>query len=640
MSGFCGWIGGAYAGDGRGVLHAMLDRLPEPADMIRQAMAGAAGGLGCKVHPADGGFLVRDGLAVAWDGAPRWRDADLGAHARAHGHGSALLEGWRRHGAAVLERLAGHVSLAIVDPATGRALAAIDRAGVQTLAYAETPGGGLVFGGTVDAVTAHPALADRADSLSAQAFHDYLYFVDRVPAPETIREGVRKLVPGECLVHEAGRTRVTRYWTMPYARDRGADKETLAARLREHLDTAVRRSVHGEAPNRLGAFLSGGLDSSTVAGLLAGAVPADRPARAFTIGFEDARYDESDYARITAHHFGLDHDVTTVRPADVEAVFDAVATAYDEPFGNSSAVPALLCAQRARAAGVDLLLAGDGGDELFAGNARYLKDRVFQHYARLPAVLRKALIEPVAGRLSRDSRVTLLRKTARYVAQARLPMPVRVTREGLLAQMPADAVLAPDLLAEVDPDGPERLVTDIWQAAETPSDLMRFMALDLRLTLADGDLRKVGRMCALAGVRVRYPMLDDDVMAFSGTIPPELLCAGGRLRGFYKDAFADFLPRAILDKPKHGFGLPYLEFLRTDPALNAMAREAIHELKRENLFRPAFLDAEIAALSAPDGQEGDGALSIAWDLVTLHRWLSRRRDRPVRARAPVAGAAE
>lgn len=192
-------------------------------------------------------------------------------------------------------------------------------------------------------------MGDRG--ISPQAFHDYLYFVDRVPAPETIRPGIRKLVPGECLIHEAGRTRAHRYWTMPYAPDREAGEAVLAERLRTTLDAAVRRVIDGEAPHRLGAFLSGGLDSSTVAGLLAGAVKDDRAARAFTIGFEDAAYDESTYARIVAEHFGLDHDVTIVRPADVEAVFDAVATAYDEPFGNSSAVPAFLCARRAKAAG-------------------------------------------------------------------------------------------------------------------------------------------------------------------------------------------------------------------------------------------------------------------------------------------------
>lgn len=219
---------------------------------------------------------------------------------------------------------------------------------MQSLAYAETPGGGLVFGSTVDAVTAHPALASRRDEISPQAFFDYLYFVDRIPAPETIRPGVRKLVPGECLVHEAGRTRTMRYWSMPYAPDRATDTKTLAARLREELDVAVRRSIADEAPHRLGAFLSGGLDSSTVAGVLADAMPDSRAVRAFTIGFEDPRYDESAYARITARHFGLDHDVMIVRPGDVATVLDAVATAYDEPFGNSSAVPALLCAQRAR----------------------------------------------------------------------------------------------------------------------------------------------------------------------------------------------------------------------------------------------------------------------------------------------------
>lgn len=634
MSGVCGWAGIARTeGDALATVRRMTAALPEPADMVQHATARAGAGLGCRVHPAEGGFSGRGGVWAAFDGTPRWRDPELAAVARAEGHASALREAWRRYETRLLDHLGGHVAVAVVEPETGRALVAIDRAGVHALTYAQVPGG-VAFATTLDAVCAHPAVGQG--ELALRALHDYLAFTDRIPAPYTALEGVRKLVPGECLVVDAGRVRVRRYWDMPYRPQGEGDAAVLAAELRDTLAAAVGRSLEGEATHRVGAFLSGGLDSSTVAGLFAQAV--DHPARAFTVAFEDDRYDESPYARMAAAYFGLNHDVLTVRSDDVAAVIEAIATAYDEPFGNSSAVPAYLCARRAREAGVDMLLAGDGGDELFAGNARYLKDRVFQQYTRLPGTLRRRLVEPVALRLSPESSVTLARKAARYVRKARRSVAARALDDGLFAHLPPDAVLSDDVLAAVDPDAPVRLAEEIWNAPPEADDLQRFMYLDLRLTLADGDLRKVGRMCALAGVRVRYPMLDDDVMAFSARVPPHLLCADGRLRAFYKDAFSGLLPAPIIDKQKHGFGLPYQEFLATDPALRTMACDAITDLKGSGLFRTDFLDGQIAALTGASGAAPPQAV-IAWDLVILHRWLTAR-DGGAQARTHVAGAAE
>ncbi|SOD90889.1 asparagine synthetase B family protein [Caenispirillum bisanense] len=630
MSGLCGWLGVETGPDPSGIVHAMAEALPAPPHGSTAAVGLPPAALGARTARGAGGFVEARGVLAAWDGYPRWTDAALAAVARSNGPGAALLEAWRRHGPDLLDHLAGEVAVAVLEPARKRLLVAVDRFGVHGLCWAEVRGG-VVFGSTADAVRAHPAVET---SLSAQALYDYFYFVDRVPAPETIWQGIGKLVPGECLLAEAGRVTRRRWGRVAYDPDRTAGEAGLQKDLRRHLDTAVRRCIDGEDTHQVAAFLSGGLDSSTVAGLFAQAV--DHPARAVTVAFEDQRWDESPYARLAASHFRMDHDIVTVTPAEVEAAFEAIATAYDEPFGNSSAVPAYLCARRARETGVELMLAGDGGDELFAGNARYLSDAVFQHYGRIPAALRRAVIEPAALRLSPDSRIMPLRKVARYVRKARLPTPVRVTGDTVFRDQPAAGILAREVVAAVDPKAPERLVQAIWDDAGSDHPLHRHLWLDLRLTLADSDLRKVSRMCELAGVRVRYPMLDDDVADFSGRVPPDLLCRGGRLRAFYKDAFRGFLPDAILAKQKHGFGLPYLDMLTAHAPLRAMACDTLADLKGAGLFDAGFLDGQIRALRAGDR----AAVPLAWDLVTVGRWLVSRRHPPGRRPQPALGAAE
>lgn len=635
MSGLCGWMGLDTGPDPSGIIHAMAEALPPPPHGATAAVGLIPAALGARTARGAGGFVEARGVLAAWDGYPRWSDPALASLMQSEGPGAALLEAWRRHGPGLLDHLRGETAVVVMEPARKRMLAAIDRFGIHGLCLAEVAGG-VVFGSTADAVRAHPRVAALVE-LSPQALYDYFYFVDRVPAPETIWQGMAKLVPGECLLYDRGTVSRRRWGRVTYAPDTRAGEAALRKELRGRLDAAVRRCLEGEDTRRVGAFLSGGLDSSTVAGLFAQAV--DHPARAFTIAFEADRWDESPYARLAARHFGLEHDVLTVTEAEVDGAFEAIATAYDEPFGNSSAVPAYLCARRAREAGVEMMLAGDGGDELFAGNARYLSDAVFQHYGRLPQAVRRLLIEPVALRLSPDGRFAPARKVARYVRKARLPTPVRVTGDTVFRDRPAASILAPEVLAAVDPQAPQRLVQDIWNDAGSPHTLHRHLWLDLRLTLADSDLRKVGRMCELAGVRVRYPMLDDDLADFSGRVPPDLLCRGGRLRAFYKESFQGFLPDRILNKRKHGFGLPYLEFLASHPRLRAMACDAMADLKRAGLFRPEFLDAQTAALRGGDR----AGMSFAWDLVTLSRWLDSRRRPPATPPAParpVVGAAE
>jgi asparagine synthase (glutamine-hydrolysing) len=577
---------------------------PEPQAAL--ARMGATAGL-AESHAALGGAADIDGVWASWQGHPRWRDADLDALALRRGHAHALAHAFRSFGDQLLDRLAGPFAIAVIEPAKRRLLAAIDRAGVHTLCYAPLPGG-VVFGTTTEPVRRHPLVGS---TLSPQALFDYFHFVDRIPAPGTIYREQRKLAPGEMLSVEDGKVAVRPYWRMRYVPDRRTGNAELAEKLRATLAAAVRTSLGGEAPERTGAFLSGGLDSSTVCGLLAQS--RDRAADAFTIAFDHPRYDESRYARLAACHFGLRHHVRTVGPGDVADIFTKVAAAYDEPFANSSAVPAYFCALAAREAGMDTLLAGDGGDELFAGNARYVEDRVFQRYGLLPEALRRRVIEPLA-------KVVPSRKLARYVGLARLPLPVRAISDTIFDGNAEEAVFSPDLLAQVDHEAPARLAGEIFAAAPEGDDLQRFMLLDLRLTLADSDLRKVTRMAELAGLRVRFPMLEDDVLEFSGTLPSRLLCPGDRLRGFYKDAFAKLLPRDIITKPKHGFGLPFEEYLQSHKPLRDFASEALRSLGRRGFLNPAFLDRMARSLSYGDAPPMPGV----WDMACLEVWLSSR----------------
>jgi len=289
------------------------------------------------------------------------------------------------------------------------------------------------------------------------------------------------------------------------------------------------------------------------------------PCDAFTIGFDEARYDERAYARISARHFGAHLHERVVTPEDLADSIEVVATAFDEPFGNSSAIAVYQCARFAKEAGMSTLLAGDGGDELFAGNERYGTDALFQRYHALPAPLR-AMLAPFAGS-DLFCGLPVAGKVGRYVRRARLPNPDRLLSYGLYADRHLDEVLQPELLAEVRDHRAAGTARELYAEGQAESELGRLLLFDHQLTLADNDLRKVTEGCGAAGVNVRYPMLDRGVVELAGRIPVGWLLEKGKLRTLYKKAMADFLPQEVLTKSKHGFGLPFAAWLRTEAQL-------------------------------------------------------------------------
>ena len=339
----------------------------------------------------------------------------------------------------------------------------------------------------------------------------------------------------------------------------------------------------------------------------------------FSIGFDAEGYDEMEYARITAQHFGMTQHEYYVTREDVVSAVPMIAAHYDEPFGNSSVLPTYLCARLAAEAGVDCMLAGDGGDELFSGNERYAKQAVFERYWRVPGFLRKGLVEPVAHLM--PNRTWLIKKGKSYIDQARLPLPDRLQTYNYLHRHAAAEFFCDDFLSDIDTGVPIQLQRDVYHRPGQATQLNRMLYMDWQFTLGDNDLRKVNHMCALGGVDVVYPMLDDELVDFSCSVPSAVKMQGNKLRDFYKQAVTGFLPDATINKSKHGFGLPFGIWMATHKPLQEMCYDNLLKLKTRGYIRPEFIDQAIAMHQDIHAKfYGE----LMWVLMMLELWLASR----------------
>lgn len=548
------------------------------------------------------------GVAVATRGGPFWVGDGPCAN-RAPDNAHSLLTAYLASGAVFLCSLRGRFALAIIDGRSGRVILAVDPMGMERMAYAGSPHG-IVFSSSAEAVARFPAIRS---GLRQQALFDFL-LLHMVPAPGTIFEGVHKLRPGTSATYAAGNVQIERIWQPGFA-DHG---RTDLPALREEMFSVLRSAVGTPVPGpQTGTFLSGGLDSSTVAGVYAEV--AGRPVNTYSIGFGEPEYDESRFARLASRRFGTMAHEHRVTPDEVVDAFPRIASAYDEPFGNSSAVPTLICARLAAADGMTCLLAGDGGDEIFAGNERYARQKVFEAYWRVPSAVRAGIIEPTVLRLNPSSRLTLLRKLRSYVEQARIPMPERLEYWNFMFRSDIAQMLTQEFIHAIDPGAPLRDMTETWSAAPSKSLLHRMLWFDWQYTLSDNDLRKVSTMCEIAGLEVRFPMLHPDLIHLANHIAPGYKLRGGRLRHFYKEAVRDFLPDEIISKKKHGFGLPFSLWLRTHAGFADLVYSHLTDLKTRRIVRADFIDQLIE-----DQRTGHASYFgyAIWDLAILQAWLA------------------
>src|SRR5574340_858846 len=603
MDGIFGWLGshGAHQDLIRYMGHAA--RL-SPEGVLHEHSSQLLGIAACSRF-GKANIHVENGLAAALHGRPRFLDDGLAFIARNQNPTVAVAHGWMRHGEELPTLMQGNFAFAVMEPIRNRAFLALDRVGAERLCYAKN-GSDLVFGSSVQEVAAHPSIGR---SIDPQAIYDYLYF-HTIPAPRSLYQDIHKLLPGQFVMLKNGRLETGFYWQADYT-PVNADYDSQRRHFRSALDQAV-RDVDAPAT---AAFLSGGTDSSTVVGALTAA--RGSPVDTFSIGFDAAGFDEMEYARCAAERYGSRSREYYLKPADIVTAVPVIAREYDEPFGNSSAVPAYFCAKNARAAGFERMLAGDGGDEIFGGNARYAKHGLFEAYASVPAPLRRGLIEPIAH-LPGLSNYFPLSKLKSYVTQARIGLPLRLESYNFLHRTPLDQILAADFIHAVDPSSTNAALVEVYDRTASDHYINRLMHLDLKFTLADNDLRKVGTMTEAAGIEADYPLLDDRLMAFANHLPPDFKVRGQKLRWFFKQALTDLLPEKIINKTKHGFGLPFGVWSAEYAPLSELVGDSLSDFKQRGWIQPAYLD---HMLTMQRGPHASYYGVMIWLTMMLEQWL-------------------
>ncbi len=600
----------------------MLSALALPGEAHRESLAGRSLALGVARRWPFQQVAAIPGVRIAVDAdLSNSRELALflvGKGLDASGMSLAEQLAWLYdlRGLEFVEHLHGAFSVALWDERAQRLILAIDRLGVKNL-YWRRENHRLLFATRPGAIL---AVQEQPAEVNPVALMQFLLF-SVVPAPLVIYRGMEKLCPGFLLIYENGQVRQQRYWDLEYPESENRDVRYWAREVREAVRTAVHRHLDGCAPETSGAYLSGGTDSSSVVAFMN---ERHSPVNTFSISFEESGFSEIGFARITAERFRTRHHERCISPREAFEAIPKISQYFEEPFANSSAIGAYYCAQLAGEIGVETLLAGDGGDELFAGNERYAKDKFFALYHSLPGWLRQGFIEPMAKLLPQDDGWLSLPR--RYIHRARIPNPRRLKSYSLFLSTKPEEVFEAGFLNQVPPDTWMDVAQGHFGAARADNELNRLLYLDVKVTLADNDLRKVAGTAELAGVRVRFPLLDDQLAELSGRIPSVLKLKGFEKRYIFKKAMEGILPHRVLHKKKHGFGVPLGRWLLTDSQLNSLAQDVLCDARtrQRGYFRPGFLD-ELIALCRRG--EADYYGEFVWYLMELELWHRQHLER-------------
>ena len=475
---------------------------------------------------------------------------------------------------------------------------------------------GVLIATDLRLLLASPACVHDVD---LEAVYHYLNF-SCIPAPRTICRDIASIEPGTRLSWSAGRADTLRYYVPEYPQDLAGSEADLAAQLLDHIARSV-QNFRPHSAQRWGCFLSGGTDSSSIVSLLSRQIAPQR-VDTFSIGFGEQGYDELSYARLAAEACGARPFTEVVDSSRTLELLAAAVRAYDQPFGNASAIPTMVCAELARSHGVDLMLAGDGGDEIFGGNQRYAKDRIMETYHRLPAPLRA--IGNGIGKIAGRSHVNFLQRVGNFVERASLPNPDRFYTDDSFASDYYDELLSADFRAAVPRDASLDHMRAVYAEGGRASPLHRIMRLDLLHAIAQNDLVKVHGACRLHGVSVRFPYLDPELVAFTGRLAEHQKVRGLDKRHLFKRAMRDVLPQAVLRKKKQGFGLPVAVWLRENDAFRTFTRDVLDDgrTRARGWFDSACIDRLME-----EHRRGTWDHSAAiWQLVVLELWLREHLD--------------
>ncbi len=608
MRGFCGWQ--YFSAGGRPAIDVVTGMAPEWGSA--GTLSGDSWALKLRDEKVSDRYLFRtDGEMAVVAGSPWSDNDDFSAAVAEHGMAKACLLAYKRSGPGFLKHIKGSFSLVIALDNDTRLLLAIDRVGVNPIFYSRTDRG-MAFASSLKFLR---GCSELNLSVDLQSVYHYLYF-HVIPSPGSIYKDVSRLVPGSYLEMNNGQCSSERYWQVEYQHE---DSRLEAGPLKDEFRRLLRVCVTKELDSAgdVGCFLSGGTDSSTLAGVL-GEVTGSK-ARTYSIGFDQQGFDEMEYARLASRHFGTDHHEYYVTPDDIVKLVPEIGRAYGEPFGNSSVIPTYYCARMAQQDGITKLLGGDGGDELFGGNERYATQILFSYYERIPQPLREKILEPLLQSFPLGERVLPVRKLRRYIEQARIPMPERLETYNHLHLLGQDVILDRAFVDSVDTHGPIDALRDVYTDARAGNFINKMLALDLKFTLGDNDLPKVSRMCELAGVDVGYPFLQSPMVDFSSGLPVDFKVHGRKSRYFFKEALKDYLPTEIIQKQKHGFGLPFGDWVVSHQALRSLAFDSLEGLKGRQIIRADFID-DLRDHKMSEHPNYYGGL--VWLLMILEQWFA------------------
>jgi asparagine synthase (glutamine-hydrolysing) len=544
----------------------------------------------------------------------------------------AAIETWGVESA--LERSIGMYALALWDRQERVLILARDRVGEKPLYYGwqgSGAGATFLFGSEIKALAQHPAFEGEIDRGALSLFMRHNY----IPAPHSIHEGISKLPPGTYATLSAARPEpeIRAYWSGAGAAEagvadpfRGTAEEAVDS-LETLLMDAVGQQMMADVP--LGAFLSGGVDSSTIVALMQ--AQSSRPVRTFTIGFHEEGYNEAKHAKEVARHLGTDHTELYVTPAEAQAVIPRLPAIYDEPFADSSQIPTYLVSELARRH-VTVSLSGDAGDELFGGYNRYAMTKSFwSRISRVPRPLRSAVARGLTGvsPASWNRIAGALDPVLPSSLRMRLPGDKIHKGAGVLRSRSVGELYRGLVSSWRDPSAlvvggeePATLLTGLMPELRGLNEIERMMALDLLTYLPDDILVKVDRAAMSVSLETRVPLLDHRVVEFAWRLPAEMKLRGGETKWPLRQILYRHVPRELIERPKMGFGVPIESWLRGP--LRDWAEALLDEgrLRSEGFFRPE-----------PIRRAWEGHLSgqvnmqqQLWIVLTFQAWLEARRD--------------
>ncbi len=498
----------------------------------------------------------------------------LGHRFKTASDSEAILHSYAQYGDEFIHRLNGMFAFALWDARGRRLIVGRDRLGVKPI-YLYRDACRFAFASEAKTLLALPGVSAEIDP---DALHSYLN-LGYVAAPQSIFRGISKLPPASVLSAKDGRVEERRYWRIPAAIDRSLGEDEWVERIRARLDEAVRMQMVSDVP--IGAFLSGGIDSSTVVGFMA--AHSDRPIRTYAIGFKgtaaDDFYNELPYARRVADLFHTEHHEIVVRP-DVVALLPRLLWHMDEPLSDTAFITTFLVSQFARR-DVTVILSGVGGDELFGGYSRYLGNHYQAYFDRMPGWARRAA-SALGERLPSDRHSPLLnlsRLAKGFLVTAGMPF-----EERYRAYVQVYPALEAQRLLRFDGAAHPDTITAAFRLASGGDAMNRMLAVDAETQLPDDLLMLTDKMSMATSLECRVPLLDHELVELAASMPEELKIRGGRLKHVLKEAVSGLLPRDILERKKRGFGTPMGAWLKRDlaPLVRGLLSESV--IRRRGLF--------------------------------------------------------